>query len=147
MNTKRHQQNAPTQHAGRHPDKYHFEEPKTMKEARKRLRETTTNILNVEKQLGDENRRNRMDPSEYLEWREKTKSAKIFMISEQQALKDWIFERRRKLTAEHYDIWGHDDPRSLLQQAVAEGRLALAGKDNDLAKVLELAELCLNHDA
>jgi hypothetical protein len=134
-------------HAGKHQDKYQFNPPTAMKDAKERLRDVTTNILNVEKQLGDEGRKARMGPSEYQEWREKTKAAKIYMISEQQSLKDWIFERRRALQAEMYDIWSHKDPRALLQQAIVEGRLALAGKENDLSQVLELAELCLNHDA
>jgi hypothetical protein len=135
------------QHAGRHPDKYQFSPPATMREAKERLRDTTMSILNVEKQLGDEGRRDRMGSGDYQEWREKTKAAKIYMISEQQALKDWIFERRRALEAEEAGVWKHTDPRALLQQAVVEGRRALDGKANSLAQVLSLAELCLNHDA
>jgi len=133
--------------SGRHPEKYQFHSPQTMKEAKERLREVTTNILNVEKQLGDEGRRIRFGPSEYQEWREKTKSAKIYMITEQQHLKDWIFERRRSLEAKELGIWKPEDPRTILQRAILEGRKALNGKPNDLAKVLDLAELCLNHDA
>lgn len=136
-----------SQHAGKHKEKYNFEPPNTMKEAKELLREVTFSILNVEKQLGDEGLEERLSAADYQRWREKTKSAKIYMISDQQALKDWILNRRRAIDAKEIGIWKPEDPRTLLQHAIIEGRLALDGKPNNLARVLDLASLCLIHDA
>lgn len=131
----------------RNSDKYEFAPLSSLRQAKDRLREVTTNIMNVEKQLGDRRRAKTMKEPEYEMWREKTKAAKIFMVTEQQHIKDWILERRRQLDAKKIGLWPHNDPRAIIQRAVLEGRKAIAGEANDLAAVLDLADLYLNHDA
>jgi len=128
-------------------DGYDFELPTTLRGARDRLRMVTIDIMNVEKQLGDLRRKKQMGADQYENWREKTKAAKIFMVTEQQTIKDWILERRRQLDSKKVGIWPHDDPRSIIQRAISEGRKALAGEPNELAAVLDLGDLFLNHDA
>lgn len=128
-------------------DGYDFDLPTTLRGARERLRDVTVDIMNVEKQLGDVRRKKQMGTDQYDNWREKTKAAKIFMVAEQQAIKDWILERHRQLESRKVGIWPHNDPRSIIQRAVSEGRKALAGEENELAAVLDLADLFLNHDA
>lgn len=127
-------------------DGYDFELPNTLRGARIRLREVTIDIMNVEKQLGDLRREKQMG-SDYDNWREKTKAAKIFMVAEQQAIKDWILDRHRQLSSKKVGIWPYNDPRSIIQRAIIEGRKALAGEKNELPEVLDLADLFLNHDA
>ncbi len=134
-------------HHQKNSDKYEFSPLSSLRQAKDRLREVTTNIMNVEKQLGDRRRQKNMGAAEYDTWREKTKAAKIFMVSEQQHIKDWIFERRRQLDAKKIGLWPVNDPRTLLQRTVIEGRRALAGEANDLASVLDLSDLYLTHDA
>lgn len=139
----------------KHQERYEFRPPRTLTEAKERLRSTTLDIMNVEKQLGDTRRKRNKDERQYEEWREKSKAAKIFMVAEKMALEDWILERRRQLDSKKVGIWPHNDPRSIIQRAVIEGRKALraledAGvelQNSDLAAVLDLADTFLNHDA
>lgn len=128
-------------------DKYEFMQLSSLRQAKDRLREVTTNIMNVEKQLGDRRRERTMPEHEYELWREKTKAAKIFMVAEQRHIKDWILERRRQLDSKKIGIWPHNDPRAIIQRTVIEGRKALVGEPNELAAVLDQADLFLNHDA
>ncbi len=131
-----------------HPQRQQeFEKPTSLRQARDRLREITTNIMNVEKQLGDRRRERTMKGPDYDTWREKTKAARIFMVSEQQFVRDWILERRRQLDSKKVGIWPHNDPRSIIQRTIVEGRKALAGEGNELAAVLDQADLYLTHDA
>jgi hypothetical protein len=131
----------------RNADKYEFAPLTSMRQAKDRLRDVTTNIMNVEKQLGDRRRQRTMSERDYELWREKTKAAKIFMVSEQMHIKDWILERRRQLDSKKLGLWPHNDPRAIIQRAVIEGRKSLAGEKNELAAVLDHADLFLNHDA
>ena len=128
-------------------EKYDFTPPTSLKEAKTRINDVTTGILNVEKQLGDKRRVKAMPPAEYETWREKTKSARIFMIAEQRFLKDWVLERRRRLLGKTCEVWPGDDPRTMLQRAVTEGRKYIRGEVNTLADVLDAIDLYLNHDA
>jgi hypothetical protein len=131
----------------RNQERYNFKPPTTLREARERERAVTIDIMNVEKQLGDTRREKQLKADDYERWREKSKAAKIFMVTEKQALHDWILERRRQLDSKKVGIWPHNDPRSIIQRAVIEGRKALNGEANELAAVLDLADLFLTHDA
>lgn len=131
----------------RNQERYNFKPPATLREARERERAVTIDIMNVEKQLGDTRREKQLKADDYERWREKSKAAKIFMVTEKQALHDWILERRRQLDSKKVGIWPHTDPRSIIQRAVIEGRKALNGEANELAAVLDLADLFLTHDA
>lgn len=129
------------------PPKQEFEKPTSLSQALARTRTVTINIMNVEKQLGDRRRERTMREADYETWREKTKAARIFMVSELRFLKDWIKDRRRQLDAQKVGIWPHNDPRAILQHLVIEGRKALRGEENELAAVLDQADLFLTHDA
>lgn len=128
-------------------DRYEFDVPTSLKEALARFHSSKIHLLNVEKQLGDKRRARQMEPHEYDTWREKTKAARIFIVAERQFLLEWIRERRRQLDAKKVDIWPVDDPRALLQRAVVEGRKALRGEENELAAVLDAADVYLTHIA
>ena len=134
-------------HHQKNLDKYEFPAMRSLQQARARMREVTLNIMNVEKQLGDKRRQKNMSASEYENWYEKTKAAKIFMVAEKHYIKDWILERRRQLDAKRVGIWPHNDPRTMLQRVVIEGRKSLAGEENDLVAVLDLIDSYLQHDA
>lgn len=128
-------------------DKYEFAAPASLKEAKDRVRELTTGVMNVEKQLGDRRRSKTMPEPAYDTWREKTKAARIFMVAELRFVKEWMLERRRKLLAKDADVWPPTDPRTMLQRAVTEGRKHIRGEENALAEVLDAIDLYLNHDA
>ena len=128
-------------------EKYDFTPPTSLKEAKTRLNEITTGILNVEKQLGDKRRAKSLPVADYESWREKTKSARIFMIAEQRFIKDWILDRRRRLLGKTCEVWPDSDPRTMLRRAVAEGRKYVRGEENNLVEVLDAIDLYLNHDA
>ncbi len=128
-------------------DKYDFEHPRSLQEARARIDTITVGILNVEKQLGDVRREHSMGADEYEAWRERTKAARIFLVAEQRFLKEWVHERRRLLLAKDSQVWPGDDPRSMLRRAVLEGRKHLRGERNQLIAVLDSIDLYLTHDA
>lgn len=128
-------------------EKYDFPPPTSLKEAKERLNEVTTGILNVEKQLGDKRRAKALPPADYEAWREKTKSARIFMIAEQRFIKDWILDRRRRLLGKTCEIWPDADPRTMLRRVLTEGRSYVRGDANTLVEVLDAIDLYLNHDA
>ena len=131
----------------RNGEKYEFEVPQSLKEAHERLGDLTIGVMNVEKQLGDRRRAARMEEDEYETWRERTKSAKIYMVAEQRFLKDWIKDRRYHLLAKQAAIWPENDPRTMLRRAVQEGRKCLRGERHALIHVLDTIDLYLTHSA
>lgn len=128
-------------------EKYEFAVPSSLKEAKERVSELTTGVMNVEKQLGDVRRRRMIPEHEYETWREKTKAARIFMVAEMRFLKEWMLERRRRLLAKDGDIWPTTDQRTMLHRLLIEGRKYIHGEENTFVEVLDVVELYLNHDA
>lgn len=128
-------------------DKYEFAHPASLKEAKDRVRELTTGVMNVEKQLGDKRRPKTMPEPAYDTWREKTKAARIFMVAELRFVKEWVLARRRRLLDKDADVWPPSDPRVMLQRVVVEGRKHIRGQENSLVEVLDAIDLYLTHDA
>jgi len=133
--------------SGSNAEKYDFKLPTALKEAKQRLNIITTDILNVEKQLGDRRRTKTMPEAEYDSWREKTKAARIFMVAEMRFLKTWVLDRRRRLLAKDSEVWPEMDPRTMLRRVVIEGRRHIRGEANTLVEVLDAVDLFLTHDA
>lgn len=51
------------------------------------------------------------------------------------------------LEAKRLGVWPYDDPRSMLQRIIVEGRLTLKGEKSELAELLAYAEHHLMHVA
>lgn len=133
--------------SGSNAEKYDFRIPVALREAKIRLNIITTDVLNVEKQLGDRRRVKTMSEADYDSWREKTKAARIFMVAEMRFLKTWILDRRRRLLAQDSGVWPEMDPRTMLRRVVIEGRRYIRGEANTLTEVLDAVDLFLTHDA
>jgi len=123
-------------------EKYAFDIPTSIREAKARIHKLTISIMNIEKKLGD---RKKDSGSEYNLWRSKATSARIYMVSEKMGLKQWIAERRQKLLADEVAVAGTEDPRELLKAVLREARKCLRGEEHNLPKVLNVIDTHLNH--
>lgn len=134
-------------HMKKHADKYAFVAPTSLREAQERVRVLKIGILNTEKQLGDKRQKKVGREDEYENWRERTKSARIFIVAEKLFVEDWIFERRLDLLLRKADVYPKDSHEAMLQRVVIEGRKMLKGEENVLPEVLDVIHLHLTHVA
>lgn len=115
-----------------HEDKYRFVEPRTIREAKERMKVLYRDIRNIEKQLGDGVRRGRdghpIASDEYRNWSSRIRASLVYKHVEYAELKDWILERRRQIEAKELDITDPNDSRELLRAARQVLREVLDGK-------------------
>ncbi len=137
-----------------HEDRYQFPEPKSMKEARKRKRELERDILNIDRQLRDPERRDRkgklLSAEDYMRWSKGARSSLIFKKTEHAYIKDWMADRRRKIQANEIDIYDADDSRELLVRCRLVLRRILDGEDMDnldLGSLFNVIDQHLQHAA
>lgn len=133
-------------------EKYNFEEPTTIREAKDRLMILLTDIRSIEKQLTDFERRDRsgevLSREEYLRWRSRTRASQIFKQTEYARLKDWILERRRSIEAEEIDIERVNDARDILRAARIILRKAIdKGAPADVGRLYNVVDQYLYHAA
>lgn len=123
-------------------EKYAFDPPTSIREAKSRIRKLTISIMNIEKKLGD---RKRDSGPEYNTWRSKATSARIYMVSEKAGLEAWVAERRQEMLGGEVGITKLDDPREILRAALRESRKCLRGEKHNLPRVLSVIDTYLNH--
>lgn len=127
-------------------DRFVFNEPETIVEAKARKRRLEADIADIGRQLSLRNRKakGRMMPAdEYLHWRARTRNVLVCKETEQRFLKDWIIERRRRLVSAKLDIEDADDPLDVLVAV----RTELARPQPRLGLLAEAIEQFLNHAA
>jgi hypothetical protein len=114
-----------------HSSKYRFVEPRSIREAKDRLKALLLDIRNIEKQLGDHVRTNRdgveLTSKEYVVWHSRTRASLVYKQNEYQELKDWVRERRREIESKEVKIEDPNDPRQLLLAAHAVLRSVMDG--------------------
>jgi hypothetical protein len=137
-----------------HDERYTYPEPVSIAEAKLRKRELERDIMNIERQLSDRDRRGRdgslLTKEAYLRWYKGARSSLIFKRVEHTYLKDWILERRRQLQARELDIYELSDPRALLLQCRQTLREVLDGRDpedTDAGNLYNVIEQYLHHAA
>jgi Arc/MetJ-type ribon-helix-helix transcriptional regulator len=115
-----------------HESKYAFAAPRTIREAKDRMKILYRDIRNIEKQLGDGIRYDRsgqpVASDEYRNWSSRIRASLVYKQVEYAELKDWIAERRRELDARKAGIEDPNNPRELLRVARLLLRDVLDGK-------------------
>lgn len=101
-----------------HAHKYTFNPPGSIMEANDRMRELFIDIMNIEKQLSQGEKRGfdgRLLPrNEYKSWRSRTHASLVYKRTEYHDLKAWILQRRREVEAAEVQINNPNDPRDVL---------------------------------
>ncbi len=136
-----------------HENKYRFNPPETIREAKERMLILLRDIWNIEKQRGDAVRYTRegveLTPEEFQNWRSRISASHVFKKTEYQELKHWIKERRRELDAKEAQIEDPNNPRELLLLAKQVLDQILAGNlDPDkIGRAFSVIEQYLVHAA
>lgn len=137
-----------------HDSRYEFPAPKTMRDAKTRKRALERDIMNIERQLADRDRRDRkgrpLTREAYLRWNKNARSSLIFKKTEHHYLKDWIVERRRAVSSKRAGIFDPNSPEELLLHAKGKLRDVLNGKSPDeagLGSLYDLIDQYLHHAA
>jgi hypothetical protein len=137
-----------------HDSRYAFPEPESLREAHDRKRVLERDIMNIERQLMDRERRDRdgkpLSKDEYRVWHRKTRSVLIYKKVEQTFLKDWIVRRRREVQATEVGIFDPDDPREMLVQCRKVLRRLLDGEEVEEAgagRLYDVIDQFLQHAA
>lgn len=98
--------------------KNQFREPQNLREALERKTELDIEIVTIERQLTDPERRDRsgrlLDPKAYRQWKQRAHNVYLLKKAEQLRLRRWIKERRRAVDAEQLGITDPDDPVAIL---------------------------------
>lgn len=126
-----------------HPDRYTFERPASVKDAKTRMRALLNGIRDVQMQLGDKARRDKKD---YAKWRMKAMASLAYKESEYGYLKDALVDLRREATAKVADVWDPNDPRHLLMRLRSEVDKKEKGKEHRLPDVLDVVDRYFEHD-
>lgn len=133
-----------------HEERYAFDPPKNMKEAKTRKRALERDIANISKQLSDPTRKDKrgkkLSTKDYLRWRGQARASLVFKQVEQVFLKDWIKERRRVIAAGELGVFDPNDPNHLLQ-VTREKLLEAKGQAPGLGELFDLIDQYLQHAA
>lgn len=95
-----------------------FKKPETAREARERIAKLVEEIMNIESQLADKNKKDtngrRMHPRKYMAWRKNAISALSFKSAELQAARSWLRDYTHGILSHAMDL-DSSDPMELLK--------------------------------
>jgi hypothetical protein len=120
-------------------ERYTFDEPKSVKDCKRRMRILLRGMRDIDRQLGAKNGGNPV-------WRSRALSSKVYKQAEYDYLKEEMTELRQLTAAAEIDLFEPNDPRHLLLRLRSEVGKELKGETNSLGTVLALVDRYFEHD-